>query len=33
MTRENFRYDIDGHTFTKDHPFVAMTEEDSSRNF
>jgi hypothetical protein len=24
MTRSNFRYDIQGHTFTKEHPFVAM---------
>ena len=24
MTRANFRYDIQGHTFTKEHPFVAM---------
>jgi hypothetical protein len=24
MTRANFRYDILGHTFTQDHPFVAM---------
>ena len=27
MTRANFRYDIFGHTFTKEHPFVAMKEE------
>jgi len=27
MTRANFRYDIAGHTFTKEHPFVAMEEE------
>ena len=27
MTRANFRYDIFGHTFTKEHPFVAMEEE------
>lgn len=26
MTRENFRYDIMGFTFTKEHPFVAMNE-------
>jgi hypothetical protein len=27
MTRENFRFDIMGVTFTKEHPFVAVTEE------
>jgi hypothetical protein len=27
MTRENFRYDIMGVTFTKEHPFVAVSEE------
>jgi len=27
MTRENYRYDILGFTFTKEHPFVAMTED------
>ena len=27
MTRENFRFDIMGQTFTKEHPFVAVTEE------
>ena len=27
MTRENFRYDIMGYTFTKDHPFVAMSSD------
>ena len=27
MTRENFRYDIMGVTFTKDHPFVAVPED------
>jgi hypothetical protein len=26
MTRANFRYDILGQTFTKDHPFVAMNK-------
>ena len=26
MTRENFRYDIMGFTFTKEHPFVAMNQ-------
>ena len=33
MTRPNFRYDIMGHTFTKDHPFVAMTEKDAQEIF
>jgi len=33
MTRENFRYDILGYTFTKDHPFVAMKEEDAQSIF
>ena len=33
MTRSNFRYDIMGYTFTKDHPFVAMKEEDAQAIF
>ncbi len=33
MTRENFRYDMEGFTFTKEHPFVAMTEEDAQEIF
>ena len=33
MTRENFRYDIMGYTFTKDHPFVAMKEKDAQLIF
>ena len=33
MTRENYRYDIHGHTFTKQHPFVAMPEEDAQKIF
>jgi UDP-N-acetyl-D-mannosaminuronate dehydrogenase len=33
MTRANFRYDILGHTFTKEHPFVAMKEEDAQAIF
>lgn len=33
MTRENFRYDILGYTFTKDHPFVAMKEDDAQKIF
>ena len=33
MTRDNHRYDIHGYTFTKDHPFVAMSEEDAQKIF
>lgn len=33
MTRDNMRYDIHGRTFTKDHPFVAMPEEDAQKIF
>ena len=33
MTRANYRYDIKGHTFTKDHPFVAMSEKDAQGIF
>lgn len=33
MTRENFRYDIMGHTFTKDHPFVAMSSDKAQAIF
>ena len=33
MTRANMRYDILGHTFTKDHPFVAMKEDDAQKIF
>jgi len=33
MTRENFRYDIIGFTFTKEHPFIAMTEENAQEIF
>lgn len=33
MTRSNFRYDILGNTFTKDHPFVAMNESDAQSIF
>lgn len=33
MTRANFRYDILGHTFTREHPFVAMTKEDAQKIF
>jgi hypothetical protein len=33
MTRANFRYDIIGHTFTKEHPFVAMNNTDAQKIF
>lgn len=33
MTRANFRYDIMGYTFTKEHPFVAMSEDDAQEIF
>jgi len=33
MTRANFRYDILGHTFTREHPFVAMTKDDAQKIF
>jgi hypothetical protein len=33
MTRENYRYDILNFTFTKEHPFVAMTEDDAQEIF
>lgn len=33
MTRANFRYDIMGHTFTKDHPFVAMKKDQAQAIF
>ena len=33
MTRDNMRYDIVGHTFTKTHPFVAMSEDDAQKIF
>ena len=33
MTRPNFRYDIMGYTFTKEHPFIAMKEEDAQKIF
>jgi len=33
MTRDNFRYDIIGFTFTKEHPFIAMTEENAQEIF
>lgn len=27
MTRGNYRYDVAGYTFTKDHPFIAMNPD------
>jgi hypothetical protein len=33
MTRANFRYDILGHTFTQDHPFVAMHKDSAQAIF
>jgi len=33
MTRANFRYDILGYTFTNEHPFIAMKEEDAQSIF
>lgn len=33
MTRPNFRYDIMGHTFTKEHPFIAMSNKEAQAIF
>ena len=33
MTRANFRYDILGHTFTQEHPFVAMHKDAAQQIF
>jgi pyruvate/2-oxoacid:ferredoxin oxidoreductase alpha subunit len=33
MTRDNFRYDIMGFTFTKEHPFIAMNNETAQAIF
>jgi len=33
MTRANFRYDILGHTFTREHPFVAMSKKQAQAIF
>lgn len=33
MTRANFRYDILGFTFTKEHPFVAMKKDQAQAIF
>ena len=33
MTRDNFRYDIQGFTFTKEHPFIAMSPDKAQEIF
>jgi hypothetical protein len=33
MTRNNYRYDILGFTFTKEHPFVAMPDSKAQQIF
>lgn len=33
MERDNFRYDIQGYTFTKEHPFVAMSPDSAQKIF
>lgn len=33
MTRANYRYDILGHTFTREHPFVAMKKDTAQSIF
>jgi hypothetical protein len=33
MDRANFRYDILGHTFTREHPFVAMNKDQAQAIF
>lgn len=33
MTRANFRYDTMGYTFTQEHPFVAMSEDQAQEIF
>ena len=33
MTRDNYRYDIAGFTFTKEHPYVAMEESKAQQIF
>ena len=33
MTRENHRYDIIGYTFTKQHPFIAMSLDKAQQIF
>ena len=33
MERDNYRYDIQGFTFTKEHPYVAMSEDEAQAIF
>ena len=33
MERKNFRYDIMGHTFTKEHPYIAMDKDEAQEIF
>lgn len=33
MERDNFRYDIQGFTFTKEHPFIAMDKDKAQEIF
>jgi hypothetical protein len=33
MTRANYRYDVAGHTFTREHPFVAMRPDQAQKIF
>ena len=33
MVRDNFRYDIQGFTFTKEHPFIAMSPDKAQEIF
>ena len=33
MDRNNFRYDTMGYTFTKDHPFIAMSKDNAQEIF
>jgi hypothetical protein len=33
MTRPNYRYDILGFTFTKEHPFIAMSKDSAQAIF
>ncbi len=33
MTRANYRYDVVGHTFTREHPFVAMRPDQAQKIF
>jgi len=33
MTRPNYSYEIMGHTFTKEHPFVAMDKDTAQAIF